>query len=71
MSRRNRALSSTVNESPCPRCSLQVSVTTANLESGGQLVVDRAECPNCGAHLARDIVGHADRGWSLAENLDG
>jgi len=48
-----------------------VSVTTANLESGDQLAVDRTECPSCGAHLARDIEGHADRGWHLAENVNG
>jgi hypothetical protein len=48
-----------------------VPVTTANLESGDQLAVDRTECLNCGAHLVRDIDGHADRGWRLAENLNG
>jgi ribosomal protein S27AE len=64
-------LSSTVNQQPCPRCGQQVSVTTANLESGDQLAVDRTECPNCGAHLARDIEGHADRGWRLAETSIG
>ena len=63
-------MSGAVNESPCPRCGQQVSVTTANLESGDQLAVDRTECPNCGAHLGWDIEGYADRGWRLAENLN-
>jgi ribosomal protein S27AE len=63
-------VSSTDNESLCPRCGQQVIVTTTNLEHGDQLALDRTECPNCGAHLVRDVDGHIDRGWRLAETAD-
>lgn len=64
-------MSSTLNESPCPQCGQQVSVTDTNLERGDQFAFDQMECPNCGAQLVRDIDGHADHGWRLVEKADG
>jgi hypothetical protein len=64
-------MSSTVNKSPCAQCGEQVSVTGTNLASGDQLAIDQMECPNCGAHLVRDIDGHADHGWRLVVKPDG
>jgi ribosomal protein S27AE len=50
----------------CPRCGQAVSVTAGDREAGDQLVLSKMDCPNCGAQLVRDIEGHADRGWRLA-----
>ena len=35
------------------------------------LAAERIECPNCGASLARDVEGHADRGWRIDEEPNG
>jgi ribosomal protein S27AE len=63
-------VASIVNESLCPRCGEQVPITTTDLERGDQLALDRTDCPKCGAQLVRDVDGHADRGWRLAEEPD-
>jgi hypothetical protein len=56
-----------VDTSPCPSCSEPVpSVTTP--ETGDQLAVDQLECPRCGASLVRDVDGHVDRGWRVADS---
>jgi ribosomal protein S27AE len=60
-----------VDQPPCPRCGQAVSVTTTTAEPGDQLAVERVDCPNCGARLARDVEGHADRGWRLDEQSNG
>jgi endogenous inhibitor of DNA gyrase (YacG/DUF329 family) len=57
-----------VDTSPCPRCEQPVHATATTSEAGGQLAVDRLECPSCGAALERDVDGHVDRGWRLAES---
>jgi ribosomal protein S27AE len=63
-------VSSTVNEQPCPSCGQPVLVTATTLEHGDQLALDRTECPHCAAHLVRDVDGHVDGGWRLAEEPD-
>jgi transposase len=64
-------MSARVDPPPCPRCGQPLSVTSTTAEPGEQLAVGRIECPNCGAHLARDVEGHADRGWRLDEEGSG
>jgi hypothetical protein len=31
------------------------------------LAVGDRDCPGCGARLVREVQGHADRGWRLAD----
>ena len=54
-------------QSPCPRCGEAVPVTATNLDAGDQLAAAQVDCPSCAAALVRDVEGHADRGWRLAE----
>ena len=51
----------------CPRCAQPVPRTITDVEASNQLAVGQRECPNCGAPLVRNIDGHADRGWRVAE----
>jgi hypothetical protein len=44
-----------------------LSATGTTGERGDQLAAERIECPHRGASLARDIEGHADRGWRVDE----
>jgi endogenous inhibitor of DNA gyrase (YacG/DUF329 family) len=60
-------MSTAVPESPCPHCGRLVPVTIPTSEPSDQLAADHTECPHCGAPLVRAIEGHADRGWSIAE----
>jgi endogenous inhibitor of DNA gyrase (YacG/DUF329 family) len=57
-----------VDTSPCPGCGEPVHATATTSEAGDQLAVDRLECPSCGVPLVRDVDGHVDRGWRLAED---
>lgn len=50
----------------CPSCGRAVPVTTGDREAGDQLALSEIDCPDCGAHLVREVQGHADRGWRLA-----
>ena len=45
--------------------------TATTGEPGDQLAAERIQCPHCGATLARDIDGHADRGWRVDEQPNG
>ena len=36
-----------------------------------QAEADQGLRPNCGASLARDVEGHADRGWRIDEEPNG
>ena len=65
------AVSAAVDEPLCPRCGQPVSATATTGERGDQLAAERIECPNCGASLARDVEGHADRGWRIDEEPNG
>ncbi|MGZ6576628.1 MAG: hypothetical protein ACXVHQ_36690 [Solirubrobacteraceae bacterium] len=65
------AVCAAVDELLCPRCNQPVSATATTGERGVQLAADRVECPNCGASLARDVEGHADRGWRIDEEPNG
>jgi endogenous inhibitor of DNA gyrase (YacG/DUF329 family) len=51
----------------CPRCAQPVPLTITDVKAGDQLAVGRRECPNCGTPLVRNVDGHADRGWRVAE----
>ena len=53
-----------IDRSSCPRCGRPIEAPISP-ETGDQLALERIECPQCGAQLARDIEGHADRGWRL------
>jgi ribosomal protein S27AE len=64
-------MSSTVHESLCPRCGQAVPVTITTPQAGDQFAVEQLECPNCGVGLMRNIEGHADLGWRLAEEPSG
>jgi DNA-directed RNA polymerase subunit RPC12/RpoP len=55
------------NDPPCPRCGEAVSLTTGDREAGDQIAAGEIDCPHCGARLIRDVQGHADRGWRLAD----
>jgi endogenous inhibitor of DNA gyrase (YacG/DUF329 family) len=57
-----------VDTSPCPACGEPLHATLTTTESGDQLAIERLECPSCGASLTRDIDGHVDRGWRLADD---
>ncbi|MGA2010348.1 MAG: hypothetical protein ABSH51_07420 [Solirubrobacteraceae bacterium] len=48
-----------------------MSATAITGEPGEQLAAERIECPSCGARLARDVDGHADRGWRVDEAAGG
>jgi hypothetical protein len=61
------AMSSAVDESPCPQCGEPVSKTVGSPEDHDQLAAPSLQCPACGAALVRAIDGHADLGWRLAE----
>ncbi len=61
-------MSGAVDTSPCPSCREPVPATVTTSQAGDQLAVDRLECPSCGAALVRDVDGHVDRGWRLADN---
>jgi hypothetical protein len=56
-----------IDAAQCPSCAQPVSRTVAGHEKGDKLAVSTIECPHCGATLARDVDGPADRGWRLAE----
>ena len=56
------------SDSPCPQCGEAVPMTATNLDTCDQLAVARIDCPSCAAALVRDVDGHADRGWRLAED---
>jgi DNA-directed RNA polymerase subunit RPC12/RpoP len=64
-------VSAAVDEPLCSRCGQPVSGTATTEERGDQLAAERIECPNCGARLARDVEGHADRGWRIDEKPNG
>ena len=55
------------HDPPCPRCGEPVPVTGGNPEAGSQLALAEMDCPSCGARLVRDVEGHVDRGWRLAD----
>lgn len=55
------------NDRPCPRCGQAVPVAVGDRAAGDQLALGEMDCPSCGAPLARDVEGHADRGWRLAD----
>ncbi len=61
------AMSDAADDPLCPRCGEAVSVTAGNRQAGDQLAVSDIDCPNCGARLVREMDGHADRGWRLAD----
>jgi hypothetical protein len=65
------AVCAAVAEPLCPRCGQPVSATAMTGELGDQLAAERVECPNCRASLARDVEGHADRGWRIDEEPNG
>ena len=52
---------------PCPRCGQAVPVAAGDRAAGDQLALGEMGCPSCGAVLIRDVEGHADRGWRLAD----
>jgi hypothetical protein len=60
-------MSTSVYESPCPRCGQLVPMTLATSETSDQLAADHTDCPHCGTRLMRAIEGHTDRGWRVAE----
>ena len=55
------------NDPPCPRCGEPVPITAGDREAGDQLALDEMDCPSCGARLVRDVEGHADKGWRVAD----
>ncbi len=55
------------NDPPCPRCGQPVPATAGDRKAGDQLAVDGRDCPSCGTRIVREVHGHADRGWRLAD----
>lgn len=55
------------NDPSCPRCGHGVPTTAGDRKAGDQLAVGERDCPSCGTRLAREVHGHADRGWRLAD----
>ena len=55
------------NDRPCPRCGRAVPVAVGDRAAGDQLALGEMDCPSCGAPLVRDVEGHADHGWRLAD----
>ena len=55
------------NDPSCPRCGHAVPTTAGDRKAGDQLAVGERDCPSCGSRLAREVHGHADRGWRLAD----
>jgi len=66
-SARNVAIPDAGENPPCPRCGQAVPVATGDRTAGDQLALGEMGCPSCGAVLLRDVEGHADRGWRLAD----
>jgi hypothetical protein len=64
---RHEATSDAGDGPPCPACGQPVPVAAGDRAAGDQLALPEMDCPSCGAHLARAVEGHADRGWSLAD----
>jgi len=60
------ATSDAGNDPSCPHCGRGVPVTEGDREAGDQFAVVEMDCPSCRARLVRDVQGHADRGWRLA-----
>jgi hypothetical protein len=61
------AVTDGADDPPCPRCGHAVPVSAGDREAGDQLAVGDRDCPGCGARLVREVQGHADRGWRLAD----
>lgn len=55
------------NNPSCPRCGHAVPATAGDRRAGDQLALGERDCPSCGTRLAREVHGHADRGWRLAD----
>ena len=67
VSRRQAAIPDAGHDPRCPRCGQEVPVTAGDQGSGDQVALSDRGCPNCDARLVRDVEGHADRGWRLAD----
>jgi hypothetical protein len=61
------AIADPSNDPPCPRCGEAVPVIAGDRDAGDQLAVSERDCPNCGAPIVRELDGHADHGWRLAD----
>jgi hypothetical protein len=55
------------NDRPCPRCGQAVPIAVGDRSAGDQLALGEIDCPDCLAPLVRDVDGHADHGWRLAD----
>jgi hypothetical protein len=64
---RQPAITDAGHDPRCPDCGQEVPVTTGDRGTGDQLALGDMDCPNCDARLVRDVAGHADRGWRLAD----
>jgi hypothetical protein len=64
---RDVAIPSAGKDPPCPRCGQGVPVAAGDRAAGDQLALGEMGCPSCGAVLLRDVEGHVDRGWRLAD----
>lgn len=64
---RHAATRGSGDDTSCPRCGEAVPVAAGDRAAGDQLALDEMDCPSCGAPLVRDVEGHADRGWRVAD----
>ena len=64
---RHAATTGAGHDTPCPRCGEAVPIAAGDRGAADQLVVGEMDCPSCGAPLVRDVEGHADRGWRVAD----
>ncbi len=55
------------NAPPCPRCGQAVPAIVGDRNAGDQSAVGERDCPGCGATIVRQVDGHTDSGWGLAD----